>query len=324
MPAMSSRRSHVPWNIVIVAALGIAALGLLLLVRSRAAEPGPDPSIAPSGSPSGISALEAILATPPASGAPGLDTDHPKGQILSKTALADAIGVARPLMTNTVGRLDMGSAVLSIWASRSLTWEALEALPETSPALFKKDPDAERGKRFCLSGTILEIRAEKTLAGRLVEDRPLPLIDRPSSSGVPPAADTTLPSVSAPGSSGGLMPRPDLSMAPDLTIPDGGKVYVATLQSKPLTPPPSAGKVKLGQRGELVFVEIVAVRSSGSLVDGDDARVCGILTGVTVPPTGGAGASVMDGATEHRVVGMFDLPQNHGVSSAEATAQHGG
>jgi hypothetical protein len=57
------------------------------------------------------------------------------------------------------------------------------------------------------------------------------------------------------------------------------------------------------------------VRSSGTLVDGDAARFCGILTGVVSQP--GAGG---EGRLIHRAVGMFELPDNTGLPVAARAA----
>src|SRR5215813_1999067 len=177
MPAMTSRRQRdVPWNVLGVGAAVLIAGAAYLVMRGRAQEPTADPSTAAPGA-SNVESLEALLATP--SGYPvQTEGDPAQAQILSKNSLAEAIAFARPMMTNTVGRLDVGSAILAVWAAKNLTWQGLEDLPETSPALFKKDPDAERGKRLCFAGSVVEIRAEKTLANRVIDDRALPLIER--------------------------------------------------------------------------------------------------------------------------------------------------
>jgi hypothetical protein len=310
----------VPWQFIVVGVIGLVVVGGFFAMRARAQDPSADPSTAASAS-AGVASLETILEAPGTSNGGG-DSDPAKRQILAKTSVADAIEMARPMMSNTVGRLDLGSALLAIWASKNLTWSAIEGLQETSPSLFKKDPEAERGRRLCMSGTILEIRAEKTLAGRIVEDRALPLIERTRNT-QSAANDSDQGATHAePGSSASPlgMPDPLVLQGTDLSIPDGGKVYFATLQSKP-EPLPEGTKAKPRDTSSL-FVEVIAVRSSGNLVDGTEARVCGVLTGVTVPPAGINTAAALDAATVHRLVGMFDLPQNHIASASEATAAH--
>src|SRR2546427_519989 len=105
-PAMTSRRSpSVPWTLVVAAAAGVAVLGVVLALRARSSEPGPEPLASPAASSSGLS-LDALLAAPASSGGLSVESDQARGQILSKRSLADAIALARPLMTNTVGRID--------------------------------------------------------------------------------------------------------------------------------------------------------------------------------------------------------------------------
>jgi hypothetical protein len=317
---MAQRHSRsIPRGLLVAVAAGVVVLGTALVFRSR----GTDSSsvASPSGSASGETSLEALLA---ASATPEqFDPSQPKGQILGKTSLADAIAVATPLMTNTAGRLDPGSALLSLWAAEHLTWNALEALPETSPALFRKDPDAERGKRFCITGSIVEIRAEKSLAGRLTEDRAVPLIERPGtgSGGMAGTENPVAPADSSgPPLLGAPLPPDSTGTGGDWTIGRGGKVYVATLKEKPEPSGDQAGhETRRPPPKDPLVVEIIAVRSTGSLVDGSDARACGILTGVTLPAPGGS--SALTDVTEHRIVGMFDLAENHATGEM---AHHGG
>jgi len=98
-------------------------------------------------------------------------------------------------------------------------------------------------------------------------------------------------------------------------------VYVAVVQTKPEPGPEGDRIARASAAKDLPVAEVIAVKSTGSLVDGSDARACGILTGVTVPATD-TGAGGLGDATEHRIVGMFDLPENR-AGSAEV-ARHGG
>jgi hypothetical protein len=229
-------------------------------------------------------------------------------------------------MENTITRVDVGGALLSIWASKKLTWEALNDLPETSPLMFRKDPDAERGKRLCMSGRIENIRAEKTLAGRLLEDRTLPLIERsPGPPAKAPGAMATSPAAPGPASAEGAAAPPSRIQLEgpsipdeDWTIPDDGKVFFVTLEEKPEEAKPGESVLShaanLAKR-ELVSIEVIAVGSTRGLVDGSDGRACGVLTGVTLPylATGGPGD-----IPQHRIVGMFDLPENRSGQRGEA------
>ncbi len=295
---MSQRRSRsAPWGLAVAVVIGaVLVLGGFFAVRAHSRD-----TVDPSASASAASALEALLAAPAATGA-GASSDPARSRdlILSKKTLADAIAVARPLMVNTVGRVDTGSALFALWASRGLTWEALDALPETTPALFRKDPDSERGRRLCISGTILEIRAEKTLAERVLDDRPRPLVVRA------PVESPSLPMPELPAASASAGAPEILEPTIDFSIPSDGKVYVATIRAKVEEP---AGAHPASEKDALV-AEVIAVKSTGALVDGSEARACGVLTGVTLPPSDAANS--LGDVTEHRIVGMFDLPENHG------------
>ena len=269
---------------------------------------------------SSVSSLEALLAGPTGSSGAPVDSTQIRAHILSTTRLSDAIGVARPLMANTVGRLDMGSAVLALWASKSLTWDDLESIPETSPALFRKDPDAERGKRFCVTGTIQQIRAEKSLSARITDDRSLPLIERASPTATA-ALEEPAPPAASDSANVGLLSPDFLAPSVDLTIPDDGKVFVAVIVAKPEPSPEGAhpARTTFSQQKDALIAEIIAVRSTGALVDNSEVRACGVLTGVTMPAD--SGSSPLGETTQHRIVGMFDLPENHGGSGE--IARHG-
>lgn len=289
---------------------GMLLAGTFAILRTRGRDPG-NGSAGPTASAEHV--LEGLLsgAPEPSSSATGMAGKRvPDG-----ASLKEAIEFARPHMTNSVGRLDVGTALLALWASQHLEWDSLQSLVETSPALFRKDPEAERGKRLCASGVISGIRAEKTLARRLSEDRSEPLIERPTGA-VPTSLSAPYASATAP------LPELDLDpwLSEDWSVPGGGKLFFATLVVRPpgaateqqARPSPSALKDQL-------VVEIIATKSSGTLVDGSEATACGILTGVTLPAAGAAPPSLGD-TPQHRVVGLFDLPENRAHATARGTA----
>jgi hypothetical protein len=271
------------------------------------------------------SALDDLLAAP-APSATASDTGS-RGLILSKATLKDAIAVARPRMENTVTRVDVGAALLALWASKKLTWDALNDIPETSPLMFRKDPDAERGKRLCMSGRIENIRAEKTLAGRLLEDRTLPLIERapgpmptkpaPGPAGTPPVATGPAPAESAAALPSRIQLEGPAIPDEDWTIPDDGKVFFVTLEEKPEEAKPGESVLSHAAslaKKELLSIEVIAVGSTRGLVDGSEGRACGVLTGVTLPYLATGGASDIP---QHRIIGMFDLPENRSSQRGE-------
>ena len=86
----------------------------------------------------------------------------PLDQILKQRAVNDAIRVARPFFSDTKDDLSPGAAILAIWGSRHMLWTDLNSLPETKWAMVMKDPEAERGKRICGRGSIVEISTDRT------------------------------------------------------------------------------------------------------------------------------------------------------------------
>ena len=253
----------------------------------------------------------AALALPPPIGS--LAPPVP-GNGAAPASLAAEIDAVRPLISDTSGPLDRGTASLALWASANLNWSDLKALPTTTPALFRKDPDQERGRSLCIEGTIQEIRAEKNLSRRLVTDRAAPLVEpsNGSGNGTGPGSGSGSNSLTgsgtSPGSSGDLN-RADAGDATRLLLAGtddaewavpAGKVFFATI-----TEPDHSKTEEARLKAKPFIVEAIAVKSTGSLVDGDSARFCGILTGVVL--TGN------DLKLEHRAVGMFDLPENTGA-----------
>jgi len=222
-------------------------------------------------------------------------------------SLAAEIAAIRPLISDTNGPLDRGTASLALWASTSLGWSDLKTLPSTSPALFRKDPEQERGRSLCIEGIIQEIRAEKNLSRRLITDRASPLVD-PTGSALGSRALGGSATGSQPGA--GDSNRADAGDAPRLlggnedsewNVP-GGKVFFATIAE------PDHSKTEEARlKAKPFIVEALAVKSTGNLVDGDSARFCGILTGVVL-----AGSDLK---LQHRAVGMFELPENTGASA---------
>jgi hypothetical protein len=62
--------------------------------------------------------------------------------------------------------LPKGGVQFAIWAQTYLKWADLQSLPASARALILKDSSEERGKKLCVTGTILEIEVEKTPIGK--------------------------------------------------------------------------------------------------------------------------------------------------------------
>jgi hypothetical protein len=78
--------------------------------------------------------------------------------------LAEAITIAKPMMDDTQGeQVSPGAAVLALWWSQhSDRWTELMAMPDTRRADILKDPDFYRGRRICMTGTVVQIFRDKT------------------------------------------------------------------------------------------------------------------------------------------------------------------
>jgi hypothetical protein len=82
------------------------------------------------------------------------------------SSMQEALNISRPLMSDTIDAVSFGESLFTIWAMKHLKWSDVHvAKEETSIKLVRKDPESERGKRMCHSGTILQIT--KADAGHL-------------------------------------------------------------------------------------------------------------------------------------------------------------
>ena len=65
-------------------------------------------------------------------------------------------------MSDTDDETSPGALLLALWSSDRLKWpDVAVAKNETSFALIRKDSDANRGKRMCIRGQIIQIQKEK-------------------------------------------------------------------------------------------------------------------------------------------------------------------
>ena len=111
-------------------------------------------------------------------GLPSLRDDSAEEQVrhvLATPSLPAALAYVRPALAD--GREGLGQTLLAIWATHHLRWSDVDA-DETWFPQFKKDPDAERGRRFCVEGRVVEIAAallagRKTFRGILISPPPV-------------------------------------------------------------------------------------------------------------------------------------------------------
>lgn len=86
-------------------------------------------------------------------------------QLQSATTTTAAVSLMRDLFDDTSGKLDPATALFAVWSADKMQWTELQALPETKHAMIMKDSEAERGKRLCSSGSVVEIAVDRS-AGR--------------------------------------------------------------------------------------------------------------------------------------------------------------
>jgi hypothetical protein len=146
----------------------LSTFGVLLLLASGVwfysssskpsqSQPAPSPAVATTDEPR----VEQKRADPPPPKPLSLD------QRLAGRQLAVALEVVRPLLGDTIDQPSEADLSFARWAARSLTWEDLQSVQETEPALVMKDSEAERGKRICASGSIVQIEAQRGNFGRI-------------------------------------------------------------------------------------------------------------------------------------------------------------
>ncbi|HEU4576997.1 MAG TPA: hypothetical protein VFS67_01995 [Polyangiaceae bacterium] len=88
-------------------------------------------------------------------------------RLSAEKTTAGAISIASAHFTDSTNELDPAALAFALWSTDHLTWEEIQALPETKHAKVLKDPDAERGKKNCYSGNIVEIQVDRS-AGKPV------------------------------------------------------------------------------------------------------------------------------------------------------------
>lgn len=71
--------------------------------------------------------------------------------------LEDAVSITKPFFSDTRDDTSPGAAIFGAWSADNMDWGELNKLSKTTRALVFKDPDAERGKRICVRGSIVEI-----------------------------------------------------------------------------------------------------------------------------------------------------------------------
>lgn len=82
---------------------------------------------------------------------------------------AEAFASLRENMADSRDGDDPATALFALYAARRMRWsDVLVSTDETTFARVRKDSEAERGKRMCIGGSIVEIAVDKiTTGGRM-------------------------------------------------------------------------------------------------------------------------------------------------------------
>ncbi len=86
-----------------------------------------------------------------------------KSNVVADT-LAQELSYSIPTMADfNDNEMSTGAVDLVLWASYLMTWKELQEVPTTKYGLVMKDSEAQRGKKMCISGQVIEIAADKSL-----------------------------------------------------------------------------------------------------------------------------------------------------------------
>lgn len=94
------------------------------------------------------------------------------------TLLPEALGIIQAQFEDTQDKPDPATSLFALWMGDNPSWSAIQRLPETTHARVLKDSESERGKRLCISGTVLQISKEqgtKLFSGTLMSDDMKPI-----------------------------------------------------------------------------------------------------------------------------------------------------
>ncbi|HJN77236.1 MAG TPA: hypothetical protein QGF58_25145 [Myxococcota bacterium] len=79
-------------------------------------------------------------------------------KLFETTSLSAALGLMKSELADSYDDLDPGTVMLAFWAANNLEWSDVNvAKDETSYKLVQKDSTAQRGKRLCIRGAIIQI-----------------------------------------------------------------------------------------------------------------------------------------------------------------------
>lgn len=94
--------------------------------------------------------------------------EDPRETIQKLTSFTEAFQFALPTMDDTMDEDSVGATLLGFWAMKHMRLSDVRVTSsETSYSKVRKDPDAARGKRMCITGMVVQIQLVKTDFGRI-------------------------------------------------------------------------------------------------------------------------------------------------------------
>jgi len=118
---------------------------------------------APSQSQGAATAEPAAVPTPP----PPPKEPTVVERLAKQEDLAGALALIQPMFKDAFNEPDPAGMVFAGWAAHHLTWADIQGVTQTKRSLVMKDPDAERGKRLCPAGSVIQIQVDRS-AGKPV------------------------------------------------------------------------------------------------------------------------------------------------------------
>lgn len=150
--------------VFVAAAAAVVVAGTVVAVQMPSKRKAAPPAAMP------VRAIDAAIA--PVSSA----TDAPPPTLEQRVAtapdFASALALAQPAMDDSPDTLSPGATLVARYASKKLRWADVADAKETTIGHVLKDPDVERGKRLCTTGTVQSIERRdleqrKIYVGRL-------------------------------------------------------------------------------------------------------------------------------------------------------------
>lgn len=89
---------------------------------------------------------------------------------IATLTVAQAAREAAPQMSDSLDKPSQGAITFAAWAALYMTWRSLQEVEETTHGKVMKDPDAERGKRVCMQGRVVQIARDGAVFRGVFDD----------------------------------------------------------------------------------------------------------------------------------------------------------